>query len=81
MNVIGDQRSVEGDTEPLPRAEEEEVEQDVEDVLGQHQRVEAGALIYRILVICLQLIECDDLQRKLVRNVVFKIPFVGVEQG
>ena len=81
MNVIGDQRSVEGDAEPLPRAEEEEVEQDVEDVLGQHQRVEAGALIYRILVICLQLIECDDLQRKLVRNVVFKIPFVGVEQG
>ena len=52
MHVVGDQRSIEGNTEPLPGAQEEEVEQDVEDVLRQHQRVQAGALVYRILVIC-----------------------------
>ena len=52
VDVVGDQRSIEGNTEPLPGAQEEEVEQDVEDVLRQHQRVQAGALVYRILVIC-----------------------------
>ena len=59
--MVGNQRSIEGDTEPLPSAEEEEVEQDVEDVLGQHQWVQTGALVYRILVVSFQLIECNDL--------------------
>ena len=52
VDVVGDQRSIEGNTEPLPGTQEEEVEQDVEDVLRQYQRVQAGALVYRILVIC-----------------------------
>ena len=60
--MVGNQRSIEGDTEPLPGAEEEEVEQDVEDVLGKHQRVQTGALVYRILVVSFQLIKCNDLE-------------------
>ena len=62
MHVVGDERSVERNTEPLPRHQEKDVEEDVQDVLGEHQGVEAGALVDRILVICLQLVECDNLE-------------------
>ena len=36
MNVVCDERSIEGDAEPFSGQEEEEVEEDVEDVLRQH---------------------------------------------
>ena len=36
VNVIRDERSIEGDAEPFSGQEEEEVEEDVEDVLRQH---------------------------------------------
>ena len=62
MHVVGDERSVECDTEPLPRHQEEDVEEDVQDVLWEHQGVQAGTLVNRILVICLQLVECDNLE-------------------
>ena len=64
VDMIGDKRSIESDAEPLPGKEEEEVEQNVEEVLGQHQRVQAGALVYRVLVVSFQLIKSNDLQRK-----------------
>ena len=64
VDMVGDKRSIESDAEPLPRKEEEDVEQNMEEILGQHQRVETGALVYRILVVGLQLIKSDDLQRK-----------------
>ena len=60
--MVGDERSVERNTEPLPRHQEKDVEEDVQDVLWEHQGVEAGALVDRILVICLQLVECDNLE-------------------
>ena len=62
--MIGHQGSIESDAEPLPRKEEEDVEQNMEEILGQHQGVKTGALVYRILVVGLQLIKSDDLQRK-----------------
>ena len=65
MDVISDEWSVENETKPLPGQQEEEVEQAVEDVLRQHQRVQTGALVYRILVVSFQLIKSNDLQRKL----------------
>ena len=61
MDVVGYKRGVEGDAEPLPRHEEEDIEEDVEDVLRKHQGVQAGALVDRILVICLQLVEGNNL--------------------
>ena len=36
VNVVRDERSIEGDAEPFSGQEEEEVEEDVEDVLRQH---------------------------------------------
>ena len=36
VNVVHDERSIEGDAEPFSGQEEEEVEEDVEDVLRQH---------------------------------------------
>ena len=65
VDMIGHQGSIESDAEPLPGKEEEDVEENMEDVLRQHQRVETGALVYRILVVSFQLIKSNDLQRKL----------------
>ena len=39
VDMIGDKRSIESDAEPLPRKKEEDVEENMEDVLRQHQRV------------------------------------------
>ena len=64
VDMIGDKWSIESDAEPLPGKEEEEVEQDMEEVLGQHRRVQTGALVYRVLVVSFQLIKSNDLQRK-----------------
>ena len=63
--MVGDKRSIESDAEPLPGKEEEDVEENMEDVLRQHQRVQTGALVYRILVVSFQLIKSNDLQRKI----------------
>ena len=52
--MIGDERDVETEREPFLGEEEEDVEEHVEDVLGQHQRVQAVALIDRVLVVRLQ---------------------------
>ena len=63
--MIGHQRSIESDAEPLPGKEEEDVEENMEDVLRQYQRVQTGALVYWILVVSFQLIKSNDLQRKI----------------
>ena len=62
--MVGYERSVKRNTEPLPRHQEEDVEEDVQDVLWEHQGVEARALVDRILVICLQLVKGNYLNRK-----------------
>ena len=62
--MIGHQRSIEKDAEPLPCNEEEEVEENMEDVFREYQRVQTGALVYRILVVSFQLIKSNDLQRR-----------------
>ena len=64
VDMIGHQRSIEKDAEPLPCNEEEEVEENMEDVFREHQRVQTGALVNRILVVSFQLIKSNDLQRK-----------------
>ena len=60
--MIGDERDVETEREPFLGEEEEDVEEHVEDVLGQHQGVQAVALVDRVLVVRLQLVERDDLE-------------------
>ena len=49
--MIGHEGGVEGDTEPLPRDQEQEVEDEMEDVFRQYQGVQTGALVYRVLVV------------------------------
>ena len=59
--VVSDEGDVEEEGEELSGDEEEGVEEDVQDVLGEDERVEAVALVYRVLVVRLQLVERDDL--------------------
>ena len=59
VNMVGDQRSVEEDREPLPGYQEQKVESDVQDVLWQDEGIERCALINRILVVSFQLIKGD----------------------
>ena len=59
--VVSDEGDVEEEGEELPGDEEEGVEEDVQDVLWEDERVEAVALVYRVLVVRLQLVERDDL--------------------
>ena len=63
VHVVADEGDVEEEGEELAGDEEKRVEEDVEDVLGQHERVEAVALVDRVLVVRLQLVECDDLRK------------------
>jgi hypothetical protein len=60
--VVADEGRVEDDREPFSGDEEEQIEEDVQDVLGQHQRVQAVALVDRVLVVGLQLVERNDLK-------------------
>ena len=59
--VVSDEGDVEEEGEELSGDEEEGVEEDVQDVLWEDERVEAVALVYRVLVVRLQLVERDDL--------------------
>ena len=63
VHVVADEGDVEEQGEELAGDEEKRVKEDVEDVLGQHERVEAVALVDRVLVVRLQLVECDDLRK------------------
>ncbi len=60
--MVADEGRVEDDREPFSGDEEEQIEEDVQDVLGQHKRVQAVALVDRVLVVGLQLVERNDLK-------------------
>ncbi len=62
--MVRDKRYVEAQREELPCEEEEQVEEDVQHVLGQHQRVQAVALVDRVLVVGLELVKRDDLREE-----------------
>lgn len=62
VDVVGDEGRVDAEGEPLAGEEEEDVEEDVQDVLGQDEGVERVALVDRVLVVRLQLVERDDLK-------------------
>jgi len=62
VNVVGDQRSVEEDREPLPGYQEQQVEGDVQDVFWQDEWIERCALIDRILVVSFQLVKGDNVE-------------------
>ena len=71
VNVVPNEGQVEGQAEELSGDEEQKVEEDVHDVLGQDQGVQAVALVYRILVVSLQLVKSNDLQGQSRKGVEF----------
>lgn len=60
--MIGDQGNVQGQREPLAGKQEEEIEKDVQDVLGQDQGVQTVALVDGILVVRLQFIKGNHVE-------------------
>ena len=62
IDMVGDQGDVEEEGEPLPGKQEQNVDQHMQRVLGQHQRVQARALVYGVLVVSLQLVESNYLE-------------------
>jgi len=62
MDVIGNQWQVEKKSEPFPCKEEENVEEQMEQIFRKHQWVETSALVNRILVICFQLVEGNNVE-------------------
>ena len=51
MNVVSYERDVEEYGEPLPGTEEQNIDQNMENILGQHQGVQTVALINGVLVV------------------------------
>ena len=62
IDMVGYEGDVEEEGEPLPGKQEQHIDQHVQRVLGQHQRVQAGALVYGVLVVSLQLVESNYLE-------------------
>ena len=62
IDMIGNEGDVEEEGEPLPGKQEQNVDQHVQSVLGENQRVQAGALVYGVLVVSLQLVESNYLE-------------------
>jgi hypothetical protein len=76
--VVADEGRVEDDREPFSGDEEEQIEEDVQDVLGQHQRVQAVALVDRVLVVGLQFVESDNLKLKPRSKLLFRTFFIEI---
>ena len=62
MDVIPNEREVKSQAEEFSSDEKEQVEEGVHDILRQNQWVQTVALVDRIFVVCLQLIEGYYLQ-------------------
>ena len=57
MHVVGQEREVDGHCQPLASQQEEDSQGCMQQVLGQHQRVQAAALVDGVLVVSLQLVK------------------------
>ncbi len=64
VDMVSDEWDVEAEREEFPGDEEEHVEKHVQGVLGEHERVQAVALIDGVLIVGLQLVERDDLRMR-----------------
>lgn len=60
--VVRNQWNVDGQREPLSGKEEQQIEQHMQRILRQHQRIQRVALIDRIFVIRLQLVERNHVE-------------------
>lgn len=60
--MVDDEREVEEDGEPFTGEQEDEVEENVNQILREDERIQSVALIDRILEICLQFVESDHME-------------------
>ena len=60
--MIGKKRNIQQQGKPFPSEEEENVEEDMQEVLRENERVQTGALVNRVLVVSLQLIKSNNLK-------------------
>ena len=67
VDVIPNEREVKSQAEEFSSDEKEQVEEGVHDILRQNQWVQTVALVDRIFVVCLQLIEGYYLQVKAIK--------------
>jgi len=60
--MIDNERQVKQHRPQLDGQEKHEGEENVDGILGYHQRVQTVALIYRVLVVCFQFIKSNDVE-------------------
>ena len=75
--MISNEWNVEEDGEPFPSKQEENVDEDVEEVLWEHQWVQAVTLVNWVLVIGLQFIKRNNLNQI---NILFSDPESRISQ-
>ena len=64
VNVVSYEREVEEYREPFASNQEENIDQNMENILRQHQWVQTVALINGVFVIGFKLIESNNLKQK-----------------
>ena len=64
VNVVSYEREVEEYRQPFSSHQEEHIDQDMENILRQHQWVQTVALINGVFVIGFKLIESNNLKQK-----------------
>ena len=64
VNMIGKKRNIQQQGEPFASEEEENIEEDMQEVLGENKRVQTGALVNRVLVVSPQLVKSNYLKSK-----------------
>ena len=62
--MVGNERSIDENGDPLPSKQEEKVDEDMETILRQHQGIQTVALVNGVLVVSLQLIKSYDLKKQ-----------------
>jgi len=60
--MIGNERHVDEEADPFSRQEEEEVEEEVDNVLRENQRVKSITLIDRVLEVRLEFVESNHME-------------------
>ena len=66
--MVSNEGYVEENGEPFPSKEEENVDEDVEEILWEHQWVQAVTLVNWVLIISLQFIKRNNLKTKINNN-------------
>lgn len=62
MNMVSDERDIEEDGEPFTSKEEDEIEEKMNKILGENERIQSVALVDWILEISLEFIKSNHMK-------------------